>query len=176
MNKVDCNHKWEMTNIKNGYLVVEGCSHCGNRNSFFSEGPVPPVDNYKEGEHFWTYFGSFQASKFDLKCEKCAMIVPMNDVTALMSCMMCDPDCGVFKLTTEDPKKKIWVYVALCADSSHTSRKCISKKGIVALNEYFNYNISDPMKKIVVVPCSMRKSVDICRGIVLVDTGLTELY
>jgi len=90
-----CPHRWTMTNIRNGYLVVEGCSHCRQRTSFFSEEPVPPQDDYREGDHFWSYLGSSQASKFDVRCEVCGQVVPLKDVMALMLCMRCDPECGV---------------------------------------------------------------------------------
>jgi len=165
-----------MANIRNGYLVVEGCFHCRNRTSFFSQEPVPPQDDYREGDHFWSYLGSSQASKFDLKCGRCGREVSLNEVMALMLCMRCDPECGVFKAGSYGKGFKAWVYVALCADTSHASGKCISKDGIAALSEYFNRQIQNPGKKIVVVSCARRRSVDTCQGIVLADVGLTELY
>jgi hypothetical protein len=165
-----------MSNIRNGYLVVEGCFHCRNRTSFFSQEPVPPQDDYREGDHFWSYLGSSQASKFDLRCSRCGREVSLKEVMALMLCMKCDPQCGVYKAGTGDEGEKIWVYVALCADTSHASKRCISKDGIRALNEYFNRQIQNPEKKILVVPCILRRSADTCEGIVLADVGLTEIY
>ncbi len=176
MKNVTCKHKWVMTNIRSGYLVVEGCFHCGNKISFFSTEPAPPIDEYREGDHFWSHMGNFQASRFDLKCEKCSRAVPLHEVTAMMLCMRCNPECGVFKVGSEGRDRKTWVYVALCANTSHVSGKCITAEGIRVLNEYYNFGIQDPSKKIVVVPCELRKSVDTCQGIVLADVGLTELY
>ena len=171
-----CSHKWAMTNIRSGYLVIEGCFHCRNRISFFSEEPVPPIDDYQEGDHFWSHLGDYQASQFDLKCEKCSKEVPLKEVMATMLCLECNPECGVFAVGSKDRDQKTWVYVALCANTSHVSGKCVTEEGIRALNEYFNYGLQDPLKKIVVVPCVLRKSVDTCHGIVLADVGLTELY
>ena len=112
MSKAACQHRWTMTNVRSGYLVVEGCFHCRNRISFFSQ----------------------------------------------------------------EPGKKTWVYAALCANTSHSPEKCVSPKSLKALDEYFNQGIKDPDKKILVVPCSLRKSVDTCQGVVLADFGLTDLY
>lgn len=176
MAKGNCRHRWTMSNVRNGYLVVEGCFHCRQRTSFFSEEPVPPQDDYREGDHFWSYLGSSQASKFDLKCEKCSQEVSLKDVMALMLCMRCDPECGVYKAGSAEKGNKTWVYVALCANTSHASGRCVTKAGIKALNEYFNRRIQDPHKKIIVVPCELRKSVDTCEGVVLADVGLTEIY
>jgi hypothetical protein len=176
MSKSACHHQWAMTNIRPGYLVIEGCFHCRNRISFFSDEAVAPIDDYHEGEHFWSHLAHYQASQFDLRCEKCATEVPLKEVMALMLCTKCDPKCGVYAAATEEPGKKTWVYAALCANTSHSPNQCISKPSLVALNEYFNQGIKDPAKKIKVVPCSLRKSVDTCQGIVLADFGLTDLY
>lgn len=143
---------------------------------FFSAEPVAPIDDYHEGEHFWSYLGSSQACKFDLKCERCATEVSLKELMALMLCWKCDPECGAYQAGERDRAHKTWVYVALCADSSHASARCVSEESIQALNEYFNADLEDPQKKIVVVPCRLRKSVDSCQGVVLADIGLTELY
>jgi hypothetical protein len=164
-----------MTNIRNGYLVVEGCAKCKARASFFSTEPQPPVDDYQDGEHFWTYFGSSQAVKFDLTCDECGEVVNLNDMMGLMLSTCKDPECDVGRIALE-AGKGTWVYVALCADSTHTSGKCVSDVAVKALGEYFNGNIKDPNKKIIVVPCIKCNSIDLCEGIVIADTGLTEIY
>jgi len=171
-----CEHKWAMTNLRSGYLVIEGCFHCRHRLSFFSDEPVPPIDDYQEGPHFWSHLADYQASKFDLKCETCAKEIPLRDVMATMLCMRCDPECGVYKAGSGEPGQKAWAYVALCADTSHASGACVPEEGIRALNEYFNSGLQDPRKKIVVVPCRLRRSVDTCQGVVIADVGLTEIY
>ena len=170
-----CKHRWSMVNIRSGYLVVEGCRQCKARASFFSEESVPPVDDYEDGEHYWTYLGSFQAVKFDLACDDCGEVVDLNDMMGLMLSTCRNPDCEVARIAAEGGKGT-WVYVAFCADSTHASGKCVSEAGIKALTEYFNGNIKDPNKKIIVVPCSKCKSIDTCDGIVIADTGLTDIY
>jgi len=170
-----CNHQWSMVNIRSGYLVVEGCHRCKARSSFFSTEPVPPVDDYQDGEHFWTYLGSSQAVKFDLACNDCGELVSLDDMMGLMLSTCRDPSCEVARIA-EREGKGTWVYVALCADSTHASGKCVSERGIKALTEYFNGNIKDPDKRIIVVPCIKCESIDTCQGVVIADTGLTEIY
>ena len=174
MNGKECDHEWEMTNVRNGYLVMEGCFSCGGRLSFFSEEPVPPQDDYREGDHFWSYRGSFQATKFNLKCTKCEQIVDLQDVNALMLCTNCDPDCEVSKAGKESDVP-CWAYVAICPDTTHDKGICVSEEGIRRLNEYYNQRRSSG-SRIKVLPCRMRRSVDQCHGIYLADIGLTELY
>ena len=170
-----CKHKWSMVNIRNGYLVVEGCHECKARSSFFSTEPVPPVDDYQDGEHFWTYLGSSQAVKFDLTCDDCGEVVNLDDMMGLMLSTCQNPECEVARIAAQEGKGT-WVYVALCADSTHASGKCVSDAGIKALTEYFNGNIKDHRKKFIVVPCIKCKSIDTCQGIVIADTGLTDIY
>lgn len=164
-----------MVNIQNGYLVVEGCRTCKARSSFFSTEAVPPVDDYQDGKHFWTYLGSSQAVKFDLACDDCGETVSLNDMMGLMLSTCRDPECEVARIAAREGRGT-WVYVALCADSTHASKKCISDAGISALTEYFNANIKDPGKRIIVVPCIKCRSIDTCEGIVIADTGLTDIY
>jgi hypothetical protein len=170
-----CKHTWSMVNIRNGYLVVEGCHRCKARASFFSTEPTPPVDDYQEGEHFWTYLGSSQAVKFDLSCSACGKVVDLNDMMGLMLSTCRDPDCEVGRLAV-GAGRGTWVYVALCADSSHASGRCVSEAGVKGLTEYFNANIKDPNKRIIVVPCIKCNSIDTCEGVVIADTGLTDIY
>ena len=170
-----CQHRWAMTNIRTGYLVVEGCWHCGQRKSLFSEESVPPLEDYREGDHFWRYLGSSQSSKFDLRCEKCSREVRLKDVMALMLCTRCDRRCGLYKLASPQGRDQSWVYAALCCDTSHMFGKCITKPGIKALNQYFNRGSRKKPDK-VVVSCDLRRNVNTCEGIVLADVGLTEIY
>lgn len=170
-----CKHRWNMADIRNGYLVMEGCPTCGARASFFSSEAVVPVDEYQEGEHFWVHMGSSQAVKFNLACEHCGDKVNLNDVMGLMLSTCEDPQCEV-ALTAKKGGAGTWVYVAFCADSTHEHGKCISDEGIQALNEYFNQDMRIPGKKIVVVPCNNCCNVDRCKGIVIADVGLTEIY
>ena len=168
-------HKWTMTNVRDGYLVVEGCSTCGARSSFFSTEHVPPVDEYQDGEHFWIYMGSFQAVKFDLKCSHCGQVVDLSDMNGLMLSTCEDPGCQVADLVRSQGRGS-WIYVALCADSTHARGKCVSNEGIETLNQYFNQDIQDSDRKIVVVPCRLCDSIDRCRGTIIADVGLTDLY
>jgi hypothetical protein len=164
-----------MVNVRDGYLVTEGCFHCMNRISFFSSEPVPPIESYHEGAHFWSYLGNAQATKFDLRCGTCSKQVPLDELMALMLCVRCDPECGVYRAADLGQGRKSWVYVALCANTSHVSGACVPEPAVRALNEYYQGGPGDP-QRVKVVPCKLRRSVDSCQGIVLTDIGLTELY
>jgi hypothetical protein len=113
--------------------------------------------------------------KFDLACDDCGEVVNLDDMMGLMLSTCRDRECAVARIAAEGGRGT-WVYVALCADSTHESGKCVSAAGIKALSEYFNGNIKDADKRIVVVPCSECSNIDTCGGIVIADTGLTDIY
>jgi len=169
-----CKHDWFMCNFQHGYLVVEGCWECGGRSSFFSVEPVPPIDEYREGRHFWHYMGSFQSVQFDLGCNSCGLIVNLDDVNGLMLSECHDSDCEVGNLVTAQGLDTL-VYVALCSDSTHGSGRCVSDEGIEALNQYFNQGLEALGRRIIVVPCRMCNSIDRCRGTIIADVGLTDI-
>ena len=79
-----CTHKWQMANIRHGYLIVEGCPHCSGRSLSFSTEVVAPMEEHREGSHFWIYLGSSQATKFSLKCVECGKVVNLDEMMALM--------------------------------------------------------------------------------------------
>ena len=175
MTPAPCRHRWSIVHVRSGYLVVEGCHRCNARSSFFADELRPPVDKHVEGEHVWSYLGSSQAVKFDLECSLCGKITKLDDVMGLMLSTCKEPDCGVGRIAAE-AGPGTWVYVAFCADSTHRSGRCISREGIEALTEYFNAGIKSRGKRVIVVPCIECKSIDTCEGIVIADTGLTEIY
>jgi len=170
----ECTHEWSMCGVRHGYLVFEGCFQCRGRHSFFSAEPVPPVDEYREGKHFWNYMGSVQTVKFDLECHRCGLRVDLDDVNGLMLSECEEADCQVGALVRQQGPDSL-VYVALCPDSTHASGRCVSSEGIEALTQYFNQNLAHLGRKVVVVPCRMCNSIDRCRGTVLGDVGLTDI-
>ena len=169
-----CSHRWSMTDVRSGFLVVEGCYHCGARTSFFSEEPVAPMDEYREGSHIWEFLSGEQAVLFGLRCDRCGKVVDLSRMTGLAMSTCEDPECAVGRLA-RDLGRTASIYVALCGESTHESGRCVSEEGVAALQEYFNQGRRPGARRIVVVPCIMRSDADCCRGIVISDAGLTDL-
>jgi hypothetical protein len=163
-----------MVDVRGGFLVVEGCYHCGARSSFFSTEPVAPIDEYRDGAHIWEYLSGDQAVSFSLRCEDCGQTADLNAMTGLMMSLCEDPDCEVGRLALRLGGQAS-IYVALCGDSTHESGRCVSDEGVAALGEYFNQGRRPGRRRIVVVPCRLRSDADCCRGIVISDAGLIEL-
>ncbi len=170
-----CAHRWSLTDIRSGYLVIEGCHHCGARGTYFSTELTPPVEEYQEASHHWQYLVSSQAVTFNMRCDACGAAVDLSDVVGLMLCTCEDLECEIGRMSL-DLGRDTSIYVALCSDSTHeTNSHCVSDEGLAALNEYFNQRLRRGRKKILVVPCKMCGNIDCCPGIVIADSGLIEL-
>jgi hypothetical protein len=169
-----CTHHWSMIDVRSGYLVVEGCYHCGARSSFFSTEVVAPMDEYRDGPHYWEYLSGDQAVTFRLRCDLCGAEPDLSAMTGLMLSTCEEPGCEIGRLAHKLGRRAS-IYVALCGDSSHASSRCVSDEGVRALTEYFNQGRRRRRRRIVVVPCRMRSDADCCRGVVIADAGLTEL-
>lgn len=171
-----CRHEWKIINLRNGYLVTEGCTICGGRASFFAMEDHHHLDTYVDGKHKWRFFGSSQATRFDLQCTQCEKIIELKNVISLMFCTECRDDCDVLDKKKNEKGENTWIYVALCPDCMHESGTCVSDEEIQALDEYFNGNIKMPGKRVCFVPCSKRISVDLCQGDIIADVGMKEIY
>lgn len=173
-----CVHHWSLINVRSGYLVAESCHHCGVSRMFFSPELVSPVEEYQDGPHHWQYVDSSQTISFNMRCDVCGEMVDLGDVVGLMLCTLdgCNTSaCDVGRMSLELGRDTS-MYVALCSDSTHQiNGHCVSGEGIAALNEYFNQRLRQGSKKILVVPCKMCDNVDSCPGVVIADSGLTEL-
>lgn len=169
-----CAHEWSICNVRHGYLVEEGCFQCDGRRTFFSDEPQPPIEEYREGRHFWAYWASFQAVKFDLKCRACGRTFNLNDVNGLMLSDCTDLHCEVGALVRQQGPGSL-VYVAVCPNTTHPTGECVSSESIEALNQYFHAMLAPLGKKITVVPCRLCNSFDRCRGTSIADAGLVTV-
>jgi hypothetical protein len=168
-----CKHTWRMTNLRDGFIVTEKCYHCKDERVYFSYEHVPPKMEYKEGEHYWNYEGSAQSVKFDMKCTECGEIVSFEDLMGLMQCAGCDARCHLNILSRICEAQNVWLYAAL---SYQDGREVdLPVENLEVLTDYFTSRLRTPGKKILVVPGSLRRDPDICRGDMLKDVGMLSL-
>ena len=169
-------HDWQIVNVRNGYLVTERCVETGARQSFFTTEDNPPIDNYTNNEGTWKYLGSAQAVKFDLQCINHKKTIQLNNVVGLMLCTECDKDCNAGQLAEIVNNTKTWIYVALSEDTSSKKGRKIMPEETRTLTEYFNGRLRTPGKKILFVPDNFIKNIDTCRGEIIADIGMTDIY
>lgn len=169
----ECKHIWKMTNVRDGFIVTEKCYHCHKIRVFFSYEDTPPKDEYKEGEHYWSYSGSAQSFKFEMECTRCGKRVGFEKFTGLMHCSGCDDRCNIRILSRICEHQNIWLFAALAYDES--GEIDLPLESLQVLTDYFTQRLRTPGKKILVVPGSLRRNPDLCRGEMLKDVGMLSL-
>ncbi len=168
-----CKHTWKMTNVRSGFIVTEKCYHCNLVRTYFSFEDVPPKDEYKEGDHYWNYAGSAQSIKFNMECTLCGKVVTFDELMGLMQCVGCDAKCHLNMISQICEAQNIWVYAGL---AHHAGREeDLTPEKLEILSSYFTSRLRTPGKKILVLPGSLRRNPETCRGEILKDVGMLSL-
>lgn len=168
----NCQHVWEMTNIKFGFIVFEKCFHCDDLRTYFSMEDNPILgDRYREGDHHWTRMENAQSFIFDLKCTKCAQLEKFDDFMGLMHCTGCLPDCELDILRKKYEAERTWIMVAF-GFLPEAKTKPIPSYKLELLTDYFNQRRDTLRSKIKVLPFNLIKDLPRCRGDFIVDVGM----
>jgi hypothetical protein len=166
-----CSNQWDLKDVTTGWLMTEGCVRCGAKRSFFSQENRPPLDSYIEGDHYWRDFEGTRAVRFNLLSSKTGGTFKLDNFLGLAFCQGCNSSCLAGSLNKLLKPDRVWVYLALCADPSHVSGKCVSTEQTVALTDYFNSRLSGTGKRVLIMPCIFRKEPDCCRGQIIAELG-----
>ncbi|MCK4821910.1 hypothetical protein KA005_39455 [bacterium] len=167
-----CQHRWEMTNIRFGFIVFEKCFHCNGLRTYFSEEDNPILgDRYREGDCQWTRVENAQSFMFDLKCKECNRVEKFDDLMGLMHCTGCLPDCELDILQKKYEAEKTWIVIAFgFLPAAH--KKPISARKLDILTDYFNQRRDTSRSKIKVLSFNLIKDLSLCRGDFIFDVGM----
>ena len=174
MQEDSCSHNWDMINVLPGFIITEKCSHCSKISTYFSFEERPPLEEYREGDHFWNVVESAQSIRFDLLCSNCGTLVQFEELSGLLMCTGCDENCKVNKLMDELAKECTWVYVAF-GFLPTGERVQLGKEKISILEEYFNQRRKSSSSKIKIVSNEMIDNIATCFAEVIKDVGMLSL-
>ncbi|RKX18079.1 MAG: hypothetical protein DRP26_05875 [Candidatus Zixiibacteriota bacterium] len=171
----ECQHQWEMTNIKFGFVVFEKCFHCNGLRTYFSTEDTPILgDKYREGNHFWSRVENAQSFRFDLKCMKCGHLEKFEDLMGLLYCTGCLPDCEVEILRKKYEAERTWVVVAFGFLPEAIAKPIPSYK-LNMLTDYFNQRRDTSRSKIKVISFNLISDLSRCKGEFIHDVGMLSL-
>jgi hypothetical protein len=174
MPEIICSHTWEMENVKHGFIITEKCFHCDKISTYFSYEPKPPLEEYREGDHFWNVMESAQSIQFDLKCTKCGILEEFEELMGLMMCTGCNDKCEVDVLMKKYESERTWIYVAFGFLPSQ-ERKKLSKEKISILEDYFNQRRKSTRSRIKIVSDEFVENYATCYAQVIRDLDLLSL-
>jgi hypothetical protein len=174
MKEQNCLHQWTMINIRPGFIITESCYKCQKISCYFSNDEKPPLEEYRDGDHFWNVMQSAQTFRFELECTACHIIVQYDELLGLMMCTGCDENCKVEHLRKELEKERTWVYVAYGFLPVNEVKR-LGQEKIAILEEYFNQRRKTSKSKIKIVSYEMISNVENCYAEVIKDVGLLSL-
>ncbi len=170
----DEQHLWEMVNIQYGFITTERCFHCDKVVTYFSSEGKPPLEEYRDGDHFWNVMETAQSIRFDLQCTTCGTLVELKELMGLMMCTGCDEKCQVDALMKKHALERTWVYVAFGFLPIDETQQLPNEK-IAILEEYFNQRRKSSISRIKIVSHEMVKNYATCYAEVIRDLDLLSL-
>lgn len=168
----DCQHEWEMTNIKYGFIVFEKCSHCNGLRTYFS--PMVVGEDYREEKCLWQCMENAQSFTFDLKCKKCNALEKYDDMMGFMYCTSCLPECQIEIQQQKYAKQKEWVIVAFGFLPASEYNKFTPQR-LHILEGYFNQRRDTSRSTIKVLSYELIENFSLCKGEFIFDVGMLSL-
>jgi len=168
----DCQHVWEMTNIRFGFIVFEKCFHCDGLRTYFTLETNPFLgDRYREGDHHWTRMENAQSFQFDLKCSKCDLTEKFYDLMGLMHCTGCMADCELDVQRQKYEAERTWIIIAFGFFPEALTNP-IPQNKLDILTNHFNQRRDTSRSKILVLPFNKIKDLPRCKGDFIYDVGM----
>lgn len=173
MQEEKCLCMWEMVNVRYGFVITEQCSDSKQVITYFSE-DAPPLEEYRDGDHFWNVMETAQSIRFDLQCKECGRVESFEELMGMMMCTGCSEDCEVNRLMRKLEPQRSWVYVAF-GFQPVDERKQLSREKIVILEDYFNQRRKSSTSRVKIVGQEMVKNYATCYAEVIRDLDLLSL-
>jgi len=167
-----CQHRWEMRDVRFGFVAFEKCFHCNRLRSSFSPEQWPYLgDEYREGDCYWSRVENAQSFRFTLRCQRCGESRPFDELMGLLHCTGCDPSCQVDVLQRDLEAQGQWVLVSFgFIEEDRPLPVPEDKLGI--LSAYFNQRRDPSRPSLRLLSADLIGDVSRCRGEFLHDIGM----
>lgn len=168
----ECHHRWEMTDVRFGFVVFEKCIHCNALATYFTT-EVNPIlgDKYRDGDCFWNRVENAQSFQFNLRCTKCGQVVKFNDLMGFLHCTGCLANCQVDILQKRLEAERTWVLVAF-GFLHKDGQQPIPQSKLDVLTDYFNQRRDTTRSRIKILSFELIENLSQCRGDFIHDVGM----
>jgi hypothetical protein len=168
-------HRYEMINVRPGYLIVEHEVFSRRMRSYFSGDPVPPIEEYREGAEVWKFSGMAQSFQFDLRDTVTGETTKFDDLLGLVPYTSCPADSDLYRLGEIAREQRVWIYVAVPLGRAGTGHLGGWDGKLAILNRYFGERLATPDKKILILPDYFGVHEQFDHGMIMADVGLTSM-
>lgn len=167
--------RYEMVNVRTGYIVVEHELKSKAMRCWFSAEPSPPVEEYREGASIWKFSATAQSFRFDILERETGEVTPFDELLGLVFWGSCRRDGDVWRIGELAQENRISLYIAVTFEAAGGKRIDLGANKLGILNRYYNERLSDPTKKILILPDTFDLYREFSYGQVMVDLGLTAM-
>jgi hypothetical protein len=171
----DTTYRFEMVNVRTGYVIVERDLFSSAVRSFFSAEPVPPKEEYREGNRIWKYSGMAQSFQFDVRDNTTGEVIKFRELLGLLYYGSSPENSDIHRIGEIAHENKISIYAAITYEAADGSRINLSPEKIRILNRVFNDRIKTPEKKILILPDLFNLYKAVSYGEIMIDFGLTSM-
>ncbi len=169
------NCRYQMVNVRPGHIIVEHDLLSRAVRSYFSDEPVPPVEEYREGKRIWQYAGMAQSFQFDVRDERTQEVVPFRELLGLLYYGSCKEGSVIRRIGELAHENKISIYVAITYEAPDGSSRILPEDKLRILNQLFNERLRTPDKKILILPDLFDLYKTMSYGEIMIDFGLTSM-
>lgn len=166
--------RYEMVNVRPGFLMIEQENHTFARRSYFAAEQVPPMEEYREGNAFWKPQAAAQTFQFDVHDTLTGEVVPFGELAGLLYYACCARDSTVFRIGDLAHEQRVSVYVAITTEDESGPAPMPLEK-VRVLNALFNERLKSPGKKVLILPDLFGLHREITYEQIAIDFGLTSM-
>ena len=168
-------NRYQMVNIRPGHVIMEHDILSRAVRSYFSDEPIAPVEEYREGPHHWHYAGMAQAFQFDVKDETTGVVVPFRELLGLLYYASAKPETALRRIGEIAHENGVSIYVAVAYETPDGTVGVMSPEKLRVLNALFNERLRTPGKKILILPDVFDLYKTMSYGDIMIDFGLTSM-
>ena len=166
--------RYEMVNVRPGYLMIEQEERTHVQRSFFVAERTPAWEEYREGNEFWRPQEAAQTFQFDVRDTVTGEVVTFDELAGLLYYARCVRESTVHLIGDLAHDERISVYVAITTESEEGPAPLPLPK-VRVLNALFNERLTSPGKKVLILPDLFGLYRKITYGQMAVDFGLTSM-
>lgn len=166
--------RYEMVNVRSGYLMIEQEVHSLAKRSYFVAEVTPAWEEYREGNEFWKPLDAAQAIQFDVRDTQTGEVVPFGELAGLLYYGCCSEESDVYRMGDLAHDLRISLYVAITTEGPG-SPKSLAPEKVRVLNALFNERLKSPRKKVLILPDLFGVRREMSYGQIAIDFGLTSM-
>jgi len=167
--------RYQMVNVRPGHVIIEHEQRGQRARAYFSDEPLPPIEEYREGATTWHYSGTAQSFQFDVRDNETGEVVSFKELLGLLYYACAKEGSPIRELGAIAEENRIATYLALTYEGPDGSKSVLAPAKVRVLNRLFNERLTTPGKKILILPDLFDLYRSMSYGEIMLDFGLTSM-